>query len=536
MEDLTIAFDAALNVLTGETGAGKSILVGAIGLALGQRADALLVRKGEEEACVEATFSLPALHNAFTLAREAGVSCHPEEDLIIRRVVLASGKSKAFLNDQAVSLTLLERVAGSMLDLVGQHSHQSLLKEEFHRDLLDAFGHHGNLLEELRGVFQNVCSLEAELARLHNQEKEKQEKLEFYRFQSREIGAARLREGEDDELDREMDLLSHAQKWQELAASVLEELTESEDSLTRRVGLVQSKLSTARQADASLNDAVTNIQEALVLLKDSAEAVRCFGEKASANPQRLLLVQERLSLIESLKRKHGKSVDEILVWARDLEEKIVALENISVTMEDIAEGLKREKKKLEQIAVRFTQARKSAAEKLSSKIRAQLQALGMERVGLTIALEPIPVADCGAEEVRILVAPNEGEGFKPLAAIASGGEISRVLLAIKIVFSASDSIPTLVFDEVDANIGGTVAAMVGQKLRDLASSHQIIAITHLPQIAHRATAHFQVSKQVVRGRTLTQIKKIQGDEKNQEITRMMGGENFARELLRGKTA
>ena len=536
VDDLTIAFDPGLNVLTGETGAGKSVLAGAIGLVLGQRADAMLVRQGAQEAAVEASFSLPEGHRIFDLAREAGISIDPKEDLVLRRVVLSSGKSRAFLNDQAILLATLERIAGSVVDLVGQHSHQSLLKEDSHRELLDAFGRHAVLREALRSVFEHVQTLGTSLENLQRQEKEKQEKLEFYRFQSHEIEASRLVPNEDQSLAQEMELLSHAQKWQELAAGLLEALYEGEDSITHRVGMVQGKLSQAKQADGSLDEAARNVAEALVLLKDSVDAVRHFGEKVSADPQRLAAVQERLGLIESLKRKHGRSVDEILRWKEALESKITALENISVAMEEIVVELQEEKKKLAQTAEKLSEARAAAAEKLAAGIREQLGELGMEGAGLRLELEACPIQEHGAEDVRFWVAPNKGEGFKPLAAIASGGEISRILLAIKIVLSATESISTLVFDEIDANIGGSIATRVGQKLRALAATQQVIAITHLPQIARHATTHFLVSKEGRHNRTITQIKKLQDDQRAEEFTRMIGGEEAASELLIASTS
>ena len=493
VEDITIHFDAGLNVLTGETGAGKSVLAGAIGLVLGHRADALLIRQGEQEALAEASFSLPQSHRAFDLARAVGISIDPGEDLVLRRVVLSSGKSRAYLSDQTVSLTTLERIAGSLVDLVGQHSHQSFLKEDSHRDLLDAFGRHETLREELRSAFKNVQALQTRLEDLRQQEKEKQEKLEFYLFGSREIEAARLIPNEDRELAAEMELLSHAQKWQELAAGLLDALYEGEDSIIHRVGVAQGKLNQARQADGSLEEAARNVQEALVLLRDSVEAVRNFGEKASADPQRLAAVQERLGLIESLKRKHGRSVEEILRWKEDLNAKIAALENIGVAMEDLEAQLAMEKKKLARIARHLSTARAAAAEKMASDIRAQLRDVGMEGAGLRLELEACPIQEHGAEIVRFFVAPNKGEGFKPLVAIASGGETSRILLAIKIVLSATEQIPTLVFDEIDANIGGAMATRVGKKLQELAAAQQVIAITHLPQIARQAATHFLVS-------------------------------------------
>ncbi len=529
VENLAVDFEPGFNVLPGEPGAGKSILVEAIGLVLGHRADAHLVRRGADQAPVEAIFSPPEDHPVFGMLAAAGISVDVKEDLLVRRVVLSTGKSRCFINDQSVAVGTLEQVARTLVELAGQHSQQVLLKEDLHLDLLDAFGRHETLGRELAAIFSMVQNLRDKMEDLLAQEKDKQEKLEFYRFQSKEIASAQLTAGEEENLQREADLLSHAQKWQELAAGLSEELYESENSLVGRVGVVQSRLAQAEQVDPAMAQAAQNVQEAVVLLKDAADAVRNFQDKVNADPQRLEAVQDRLVLIEGLKRKHARTVEGLLELLSELKEKIRVLENLRVEMEDIEVQRQVEEKKLQAAAQRLTAARSAAAQKFAREILKQWRDLGMDGAGLRIDLEPCALGEKGAQKVRFMAAPNKGEGFKPLAAIASGGEISRILLSIKIVLAAADCIPTLIFDEVDANIGGTVAAAVGQKLEQLAAHHQVIAITHLPQIARRAATHYQVFKEVQGGRTHTRIRRLSGVERFQEWTRMVGGKDMAAE-------
>jgi len=527
IDELRVEFGAGLNVLTGETGAGKSILIDALGLALGTKGEAEQIRTGAEEATVEAAFDLVGEETRRPLA-DSGIECLPDEFLVVRRLLLREGKSKAYVNGRLSSAALLRDLAELLIEVHGQHQGPGLTQPSRQRLLLDAYAGLTGDVAAFRVLYNRRQALREELGSLQAGEREKAQRIDLLQHQRGEIAAARLTDGEEEELIQERTILNHAERLHAAAHLGYEGLYGEEGSVIGRVAALLSKLKEAQAIDPRLKEAVDACETGVASIQDAAAQLRDYRESVEFDPERLEQVEARLHEVGKLKRKYGGSIAEILKCARSADEELHRLMRSEERGLEVERELGALEANLSQQAAALTARRTAAAARLAMAVRQELQALKMEKAAFAVQVRARPGSSgshleaSGADEVEFLIAPNPGEELKPLGRIASGGELSRVMLAIKAILAASDQIPTLIFDEVDVGIGGAMAEVVGQKLWAIGRERQVLSITHLPQIAALADRHLSISKRVKGTRAETAVQVLDGEEKVREIARMLG--------------
>lgn len=537
IDRLQVQFGLGFNVLTGETGAGKSIIIDAVGLLLGDRARPELIRTGEEEATVEALFDLTAVPVLRAeLAEQGFEDC---EELLVKRVVARSGKNRVYLNGSLAKLGQLQPLTAQLLAIYGQHEHQTLQKPEQHLVMLDDFAALASDLEAYQLFFREQQGLESRLEQLNAAERERQQRLDLLSFQSRELTAAALRPGEDEELLAERLLLQHAERLALATSGGYEQLYGGEGAVVERLDAVASQLEALVTVDPRLGSWAEGVRSALFTLEDVAAGLRDYQGEAF-EPGRQAEVEERLALLTSLKRKYAPTLGEILALQAGIETELNALANVEATREELQQQLSAARQRLLRAGEELSAKRREAALRLAAAVEGELQALAMPKARFEVRffLLPEPGAK-GLERGEFYLSPNPGEETKPLAWIASGGELSRIMLSLKRVAPASDGVPTQIFDEVDAGIGGAAATAVGEKLRAVAAGQQVLCITHLPQVAAFADRHYRVEKREQDGRTRTELLQLTDADRVQEMARMLGGAQItdrtlehARELIR----
>jgi DNA repair protein RecN (Recombination protein N) len=540
IDRLELKLGPGLTILTGETGAGKSIILDAVVVLIGGRADATIIRAESDAAFVEGTFSLKGS------AKEAVNEILKREDLLddpnhvtLTREVRREGRSIARLNGRTVGASLLKEVGAALVDIHGQSEHLSLLDPRAHLGLLDRFSDVTSLLTDYRKTYHALVDLRRELTDLRAAQADAARRIEMLTFQTEEIEAARLKKGEDEELRKERDRLANAeslaQHTQE-ALTILDESSPDASAASDLVGLAAQALTTLAKTDPSKADLSERADLLLENLTDLTRDLRDYLEEIEFNPKRLEEVEERLNLIFQLTRKYGGSIEAVNKFGLEARKQH---ETITTATERIEELTAQESKLLDKLASqggKLSDKRKQAAETMSKGIEAELDDLKMAaaRFGMDFQTKPdptgVPLADGtrvafdqnGLDRVEFLVAPNPGEGLKPLARIASGGETSRLMLGLKNVLARADEIPSLIFDEIDQGIGGRVGLVVGYKLWNLARNHQVFCVTHLPQLAAFGDQHFQVQKLIEKNRTLTRVEKVDGDVRLLELSQMLG--------------
>ncbi|MDE2058383.1 MAG: DNA repair protein RecN [candidate division NC10 bacterium] len=543
IDELRVEFGPGLNVLTGETGAGKSIIIDALGLTLGMRGEAEQIRTGADGTTVEAAFDR-CDEEARGLLADSGIDCPPDEFLVVRRVLLREGKSKAYLNGRLSSSAWLRSLGELLVDVHGQHQGVALTQPSRQRLLLDAYGGLTDDVAAFRALYGRRQALRVEMDVLRAGEREKAQRLDQLQYQRGEIAAARLVEGEEEALIQERTILMHAERLHAAAHLGYEGLYGEQGSVAGRLAAIASKLKDAQRIDPRLHGMVDACEAAIASVEDAAAQLRDYREDVAFDPERLEQVEGRLHEIGKLKRKYGDSIAEILECAKSAEEELQRLTSSEQRGQEVERELATLEGTLAQRAAGLTARRRAAAERLAKAVQEQLQALRMEKAAFAVQVRPHSESGGsgleahGADEVEFLIAPNPGEELKPLGRIASGGELSRVMLAVKAILAASDRIPTLVFDEVDVGIGGGMAAVVGQKLWTIAQERQVLSITHLPQIAALADRHFSIVKRVKGARTEIAVELLEGEERICEIARMLGATersdtplHHAREIL-----
>lgn len=522
IDSINITFEKGFNVLTGETGAGKSIIVDAVELALGGRASAEMIRSGCDEAVVEAAFDIS---DSKGLTKEIGeMGIEVDETLLIKRVVSASGKNKVFINGSMATLNMLSDIGDSLIDIHGQHEHQRLLKVERHIDILDEFAGLSLLRQEMDGIYSELNRVRDELQSLNTSEAEKVKKLDLLKFQSDEIERVALKEGEEEGLLGERKLLSNSERLFDAGNTALELLYSQSGSALELVKKAGSKVVEIATLDESLKATEETINSAYASIEDAAMTLRDYIGKISFEPEKLNEIEERLDLIGRLKRKYGNTVSEILKYKEEVDKELSGIERAEeriVELEREGERLKSEGLK---IAETLSERRVKAAQELKKKAEGELSDLGMKKAVFEVNIERLnDISAKGLDKIEFLLSSNPGEPPKPLSKIASGGELSRIMLALKKVLAGSSGVPTMIFDEVDSGIGGGVAEIVGRKLREVAQGRQVLCITHLPQIAAMADLHYAVSKVEDKGRTVTTVKRLEKSDRIDEIARMLGG-------------
>ena len=527
IDELRVEFGPGLNVLTGETGAGKSIIIDALGLALGTKGETEQIRTGAEGATVEAAFDRWD-EEARRLLADSGIECLPDEFLLVRRMLLREGKSKTYLNGRLSSAAWLRGLGDLLVEIHGQHQGVVLTQPSRQRMLLDAYAGLTGDVAAFRAMYSRRQALRAELDAVSTGEREKAQRLDQLQYQRGEITAARLHEGEEEERIQERTILMHAERLHAAAHLGYEGLYGEQGSVMGRLAAIVSKLKDALSIDPRLKEVVDACLAAIASVEDAAAQLRDYREGVAFDPERLEQVEGRLHEIGKLKRKYGHSIAEILRCATSAEAELQRL----ICSEERGQEVERELATLEealtQRAAALTARRNTAADRLAVAVQEELQALKMEKAVFAVQVRArhesgSPCLEAsGADAVEFLIAPNPGEELKPLGRIASGGELSRVMLAIKAILAASDQVPTLVFDEVDVGIGGGMAEVVGQKLWAIAKERQVLSITHLPQIAALADRHLSIVKRLNGARTEIAVQVLEGEDRVREIARMLG--------------
>ena len=551
IDDLQICFSAGLTILSGETGAGKSIILNAVNLLLGSRASAELVRTGAETAELEAFFQIAPNSAAAEVMSVQGYD--PAEGLLIRRIIARSDSNRVYINGRLATIHLLNAVTENLASISGQHAHQNLLREEQHLLILDQYDRLLPLRQEVFDHHHRILPLLDELKKLRKVRDRQAEQIELLQFQKNEIADTAIISGEDTELEQERVRLKNAETLYAIVDGSIEALYGDSGSVIERLSEVKKNLERVGRIDSKLNAGAESLAESVYRIEDLIAELRSYLKLVQIDEQRLEAVEERLDTLNKLKRKYGGSLEAVLSKLKAIEQELSSVEHIDDKIAEVENSLVNLQRKCKELARQLSDKRKKAAAKLAQKIVAELASLKMVQTVFQVAVSGIAwnekmdpylridnyaLTESGIDRAVFMIAPNVGEELKPLASIASGGELSRVVLALKAILAATDSVETVVFDEVDAGIGGGTAEVVGRKLSELARHHQIICITHLPQIAKFGDHHFSISKQVADGRTKTVIEPLDEKDRFREIARMLGGEKItattlehARELL-----
>jgi DNA repair protein RecN (Recombination protein N) len=542
VEDLEWHLRRGFTAVTGETGSGKSIILGALKLILGERADKTLIRTGAENCTVEAIFELDDAAKLNPWLEEQGVEPCEGCALLIKRTFAHTGANRQFINGSATTLAVLHQLGESLIDLHGPHDHQSLLSVEKQMELLDAFAGAGPLRKEYETIFRRLNTLAAEHKELSSSEAALERELDLLRHQVREIEAAELRADEEEGLINRYHVASNSRRLVEVATQITQRLADADDAILIGLTELTRLFRELEKLDPSTANFTQSHSNALGELEDLANSVQRYSERLDLDPQQLAELEDRVSLIETLKRKYGASVPDVIAFGDEAAARLKKIESRGDELERLAAEIEKTRTVLLEAGKKLSQKRAGAAPKLAADVRKQLRDLGFKKSEFEISLaslsEPSPH---GLEDVEFQFAPNPGEPAKPLKAIASSGEISRVMLAVKSSLAGQDTISLLVFDEIDANVGGEIAHTVGAKMRSLGSRHQVLTITHLPQVASAAETQFVVRKEFQDGRTISQLTEVNGKGRVEEIARMLGGKSesalaHARELLKSNEA
>lgn len=537
VEELRVEFKPGLNMITGETGAGKSILMVSLALLLGERADKSVIRTGETQSSIESVFLLsnPACVNS--VLAETGIDPCQDGQLVLRRVVSISGGG-SFINGCPATLQTLARVGDLLVDMHGPHDHQSLLNQDFQMEILDAFGGLRELGARYRDAFAELCGLQASLKSLDCDEKTVAEQIDLLSFQSKEIGDAALVEGEEEEIMNRHSRITNARSILEAAQNVCRILTEGESSVIDSLATVQRELESLRKTLPESEQWSAEARSASVQLKELSKTISGSVCDIEADPKQLEFLEDRLAAYHKMRRKYGATVPEILAKLEEAKRRLHDLKTRDERIAVIREKISKATDMVRRLGTSLGRERRAAAGKLAGAITRELQDLGFAKGSFHIALSEIEPCPTGTDTVEFGFAPNPGEAMRPLRMIASSGEISRVMLATKAVLAKHDRIPVLVFDEIDTNVGGEMGFAIGAKLAGIAGSHQVICITHLPQVAVYGTTHFAVTKRVRGERTFTGIRLLEGNGRIEELARMLGGRSpsqltrdHAREML-----
>ncbi len=525
VEELEWQMRSGFIAVTGETGAGKSIIIGALQLLLGERADKSLIRTGADLCTVEAVFSGQDLQKLNPQLVEAGIDpC--EGDLIIKRSFSGTGGTRQFINGSPTTLSILKNLGDELVDLHGPHDHQSLLSPETQLSLLDSFARAEEQLDGYRKYYRQLQTLLAEHAALNTAETAREQELDLLRHQISEIKSANLVADEEEEIEKRYKLASNSKRLIELASAIANKLSEVDGSVLSQLAETQRLLRELEKIDTSIAQFSSAHAASVVELSEIARALSAYAEKLDLDPQQLAALEQRVSLFETLKRKYGGSIAEVIAVGERAAERMRKIQGRDMELERLAKEIENVRTQMNRAGEALRKLRVKAAPKLSENIRRNLRDLGFRQsefeAKLSALEEPRPN---GFDSAELLFSPNPGEPLKPLRAIASSGEISRLMLAIKSALAAHDAIPLLVFDEIDTNVGGEIAHAVGAKMQTLGRDHQVICITHLPQVAATASSHFVVTKDVARGRTFSNLHEVTGKARQVEIARMLGGKS-----------
>jgi DNA repair protein RecN (Recombination protein N) len=526
IDELNLSFSKGFNILTGETGAGKSIILNAVHLLLGDKTNEEWIRSSEEEASVEAVFDISGNLEVRGKIKDRALRFQgvgEEDSLSIRRVISRSSRGKVFINGNLATLGMLAEVGEGLLSIYGQHEHQSLQKVETHIDILDEFGGLFGLREEFQRQHQEFVSLSQEVERIRAEKERRAKERELMAFQVREIEASGIQIDEEESLKEERTILTHAKKLMDFVHVSEETLYSDEGSAIERIQKILNQGREMAAIDPSLSQPLKSLESTLIQLEDIALALRDYSKRVEINPMRLEEIENRLEEIDRLKRKYGPTVEEVLSFRHRADEALKSFTSDEEKLAQLKDRLEPLRQTVNDLGKRLSKKRKDVALELKKSVEKELNSLGMKKTIFEIRVDPSPLSLNGVDRVEFLISPNIGEEVKPLAKIASGGELSRIMLAMKRILAKVGGRQVLIFDEVDSGIGGAMAEVVGKKLRELSRHHQVICVTHLPQIACFADQHHSVRKEVKTGRTITMVDRLDPEAIADEIARMLGG-------------
>ena len=545
IDNLNVSFNKGLNILTGETGAGKSIIIDAVKLILGDRVTGEVIRSSCDEAAVEAVFDISGEQGIEEFLDASGVAAPEGGSLIVKRVFSRTGRNRVFINGSNSTVSILAELGRNLVDIYGQHDHQSLINPATHIDILDSFAGLIPLRSRVNELFSRFSAARSELEKIKENLRVNKEKQDFLVFQSHEIGSAALKQGEDEELKKEREKLVNAERLLEAANSGHEILYSSSGSVVEKIGQALNRLKDALKYDEDLAKTAEILESCLYQVEDISALLRDYSQDITFDPKYLEDVDNRLDLINKLKKKYGQTIQEIIDRKAEIDMELELAASCGEKISELEQEVEIIKKEALEIAAELSKKRKTTVKNLKNTVEAELELLNMKKTVFEPRMEELKGEDgsirltaSGIDRIEFFISPNVGEEPKPLAKIASGGELSRIMLALKRAAARAASVPVLIFDEIDAGIGGGTAEAVGRKLKEVSQEHQVICITHLPQIAAYADRHYFVSKVVKGSRTVAEIKELSGNERTGEISRMLGGmkitdktREHAREML-----
>ena len=530
IDSLQLQLQPGLTVLTGETGAGKSIIIDAVSLLLGARAKTEMIRHGAENATVEALFDQRGKAPLAACLDEMGIAA--EEELSVRRIISRSGKNRIYINGSIATLGQLQELAPHLVSIFGQHEYQQLQRSERHLALLDEFGGCRELLDTYQEAFRRLAEKRQRMRGFSRDARARRERLELIEFQHRELEEARLVRGEDEELHLERGRLANAERLSRATLGGFERLYAGDDAVVGRLDELAAELEALSRVDASLAPLAETLQGARYGLEDVAASLRVYGEGLSFEPGRLDEIEARLATLERLKRKYQQDLPSLIAGRDELGREIEELSGASGSTEALSAEIARWEEEVLRAGRALRQGRDEAADKLCASVTAELKDLAMERARLEFRLNELPEpGPLGLEEGELYFSANPGEPLLPLAKVASGGELSRLMLAVRRVAPDQQLASALIFDEVDAGVGGATATAIGEKLRRVADAAQVLCITHLPQVAAFAHHHLRVEKQVHEERTRTRLCPLTGEDRVEEMARMLGGARLTERTL-----
>jgi len=544
IEELSIEFNSGLNIITGETGAGKSILIGALSLVLGERASVDVIRKGADKAIIECVINVS--NNKLMADVFKNNDLDYSEDMILRREISKKGQSRCFINDMPAPVSILKLVGNLAIDLHGQHEHQSLLKVETHLHLLDDFGGLGGLVDEFNKRYYELHTAKIRLEELQKKELHLREKKQLYDYQLREIDSVNPQPNEFSELQNEQNILENTEKLYSATSELHEILYANDDSVHNRLVQARNMLVDLTHIDHAFSDAASEAYSAQALVDEINKYVQRYNSTIDFNAVRLEEVRARLNALNALRKKYGGSLEEVLNYRNIISAEVRLAENFEDEIQKWQLKVADLQSSVSQIALRLSQKRQAVAKRLSMAIMEEIRRMGIEagqfKVNFShhssssgdvfVENEQYTATPSGYDHVEFMISTNKGEDPKPLVKVASGGEISRIMLALKTVLAKSERLPILVFDEIDTGISGKIAQVVGFSMRELARYHQIITITHLPQIAALGDTHFRVQKKLVKDRTVSSVERLSKREHQKEVARMLSGSEITEASLR----
>lgn len=522
IESADIIFENNLNVLSGETGSGKSALMHALGLVAGDRTDVGMIRRGCDKGSVEAIFSIDHLSDLSAILEESGIDHEKGQDLIIRREMASSGKSRCFINHQAAQQTLLKRIGSHLIDIVSQHATQRLFSVEQHRILLDLFGGLSADVQEFKYAWEKEIALGAELDRLKNSEAERVREIGVCEMELEELDEALLREGEEEEIFAEYTLLANAEDLSSKVKEIVNALAGEKQPTVTQLLRQKTTFDQLVAIDPSLKETADTYKNAVLELEEVAYTLRDYKSRIHHDPDRLQQINERLAVINKLKRKYGATIPDIEAYHQRTKVKLKALENADCRIEELSEELEAASQTTEALAKKLSQQRKKIGQQLEKSLTEQLHTLNMAKAEFIVEITSQKRCGTGDDRIEFFLVPNVGEHRIAIKDGVSGGEMSRVLLALQTLLTGKSATPTLIFDEIDANIGGATAVVIGNKLKEISRKHQVLCITHFPQVANQADHHLQIAKEENKGRTVSRVRSLDPTAREEELLRMVG--------------